>query len=995
MQVVYILLLLNFILCFCTGDNTHEKSAESEKEKFKNSGECQWVSLPICQQVARSWANFPNLLGHRNQIEIANSSAYKYLENLTRRMYASKSIGNSLDAGIDHQTELLERCTLQIYQVSCAFLVPKCVYVDRIQVSSLPPCKSTCMEVRERCESILHSEEMEWPEFLDCESWVQCHLPTVCRHSDAVLAPHSRSGTVQLPIQLVTRRRKIPRVEFKHHSELAARKVMTRLTRQCPGIMRLYTIGRSVKNKPLYVMEISDNAGMHEALEPEVKYIGAIHGNEVLGRELLLQLMQHICREWLLGNERIRNIVRNTRIHLLPTMNPDGYSVAARQGPERNGWLTGRFNSRDHDLNRHFPDLTKIAYINEAKFARNHHLEIPKRYWREHKKGSFPEIYAVIKWLENYDFTLSAQLHGGELVANYPYDVRRKTSSYALKNFSPELMYSKSPDDKVFRHLASTYAENHGTMADPVLNRCEEKFGRRGGITNGAAWYTISGGMQDFNYLYTNSFEILIELSCRKFLPAKELPREWINNKEALLKYIEQAHIGIKGYVTDEFGIPFHRAVIHVHGIRHDVTTNEKGEYWRMLLPGKYIVTAVKDELTDTKWVHVTNNDTTASRYDFVLKQLPGRQRPNKQDIDELDIHETEHQNQTTDKNVVQANFDEEPAKIAEPKSSINKNSFSEVRTTDQAQTTTFDFSTSTVPSIFTTGIEEEVSTQMTEINETVVDAGIRIMTNLVENILSIATGVRNTTIINDTNTTSQGVNTSSFEIDVTTESPNATYFGSGDGDETMIDKTNALEDTTAKIRHVKESNMQTNVIIYEITFDQSNSEDSDTDIMSSMTSDLNFSNATAIAQNSSFDSIQFDGSGDEENATYIESHSMKTNTTSENVHNGKAELHEGAKLSIFKEESSTSLDSANVPKISTKTHQKSEQEASKLAEVHVEAKWSTIKEESSISHDSANVPKISTKTHQKSEQETSISLSGKTLNKEKFTSNRKLNNER
>jgi hypothetical protein len=50
--------------------------------------------------------------------------------------------------------------------------------------------------------------------------------------------------------------------------------------------------------------------------------------------------------------------------------------------------------------------------------------------------------------------------------------------------------------------------------------------------------------MQDFNYLHSNAFEITMELSCCKYPPAKDgiLGKEWDNNKEALLTYMEMVN---------------------------------------------------------------------------------------------------------------------------------------------------------------------------------------------------------------------------------------------------------------------------------------------------------------------------------------------------------------------------------------------------------------------------------------------------------------------
>ena len=54
--------------------------------------------------------------------------------------------------------------------------------------------------------------------------------------------------------------------------------------------------------------------------------------------------------------------------------------------------------------------------------------------------------------LANEHIQVSANMHGGDLVANYPYD-ESKTDN--------PTQYTPSPDDMTFRGLASVYAGNH------------------------------------------------------------------------------------------------------------------------------------------------------------------------------------------------------------------------------------------------------------------------------------------------------------------------------------------------------------------------------------------------------------------------------------------------------------------------------------------------------------------------------------------------------
>ncbi|XP_007938224.1 carboxypeptidase N catalytic chain [Orycteropus afer afer] len=411
-------------------------------------------------------------------------------------------------------------------------------------------------------------------------------------------------------------------VTFRHHHYDDLMRTLYKVHNECPYITRVYSIGRSVKGRHLYVLEFSDRPGIHERLEPEVKYVGNMHGDEVLGRELLLQLSEFLCEEYLNGNQRITQLIESTRIHILPSMNPDGYEVAAAQGPDDSQYLVGRNNANGVDLNRNFPDLNTYFYYNEKYGGPNHHLPLPDN-WKSQVEV---ETRAVIQWIRSFNFVLSANLHGGAVVANYPYD---KSLEHRVRGFR-RTANTPTPDDKLFQKLAKVYSYAHGWMYRGW--NCGDYF--PDGITNGASWYSLSKGMQDFNYLHTNCFEITLELSCNKFPRQEELHREWLGNREALIQFLEQVHQGIKGMVLDENYNNLAGAVISVSGINHDITSGDHGDYFRLLLPGTYTVTATAPGF-DPETVSVTVGPAEPKLVDFHLKRslspaAPTRKAPNK-----------------------------------------------------------------------------------------------------------------------------------------------------------------------------------------------------------------------------------------------------------------------------------------------------------------------------------------------------------------------------
>ncbi|XP_006166071.2 adipocyte enhancer-binding protein 1 isoform X3 [Tupaia chinensis] len=423
-------------------------------------------------------------------------------------------------------------------------------------------------------------------------------------------------------------------LDFRHHSYKDMRQLMKVVNEECPTITRTYSLGKSSRGLKIYAMEISDNPGEHELGEPEFRYTAGIHGNEVLGRELLLLLMQYLCREYRDGNPRVRSLVQDTRIHLVPSLNPDGYEVAAQMGSEFGNWALGLWTEEGFDIFEDFPDLNSVLWgAEERKWVPhqvpNNNLPIPERYLSPEATVS-TEVRAIIAWMEKNPFVLGANLNGGERLVSYPYDMARTPSQEQLlaaamaaargEDEDEASEAQETPDHAIFRWLAISFASAHLTMTEPYRGGCQAQDYTSGmGIVNGAKWNPRSGTINDFSYLHTNCLELSIYLGCDKFPHESELPGEWENNKEALLTFMEQVHRGIKGVVTDEQGIPIANATISVSGINHGVKTASGGDYWRILNPGEYRVTAHAEGYTPSAKTCNVDYDIGATQCNFIL----------------------------------------------------------------------------------------------------------------------------------------------------------------------------------------------------------------------------------------------------------------------------------------------------------------------------------------------------------------------------------------
>ncbi|NQU28080.1 MAG: T9SS type A sorting domain-containing protein [Candidatus Marinimicrobia bacterium] len=189
---------------------------------------------------------------------------------------------------------------------------------------------------------------------------------------------------------------------------------LIQLSNTYSSLARLDSIGSSIEGRTIWAMKISDDVDQFQPDEPEVLYLGNHHAREVISVEVPLYFAHYLLENYS-SNQRVRNIVDQRQIWIIPMVNPDGHVYV--ETVDLN-WRKNRRNNGDGtwgvDLNRNYsyqwgydnigssPNTSSGTYRGMAPFSE-------------------PEISTIATFIETHNFVTAFTYHAYGGIYIYPW----------------------------------------------------------------------------------------------------------------------------------------------------------------------------------------------------------------------------------------------------------------------------------------------------------------------------------------------------------------------------------------------------------------------------------------------------------------------------------------------------------------------------------------------------------------------------------------------
>ena len=311
-----------------------------------------------------------------------------------------------------------------------------------------------------------------------------------------------------------------------------------------PDKCEIITLGTLPSGRKIMIAHLNDGPRDNK---PKFLYTSTIHGDETTGWIMMLRLIDYLLENP--DEPEVQTVMNNIDLYIGPNTNPDG----TYHGGNNNVNGATRYNANGVDMNRNYADPHGSAHPDGNPYA--------------------TETEWFMQFADENAFVMGANYHGGAEVMNYPWD-----NTYTLH-----------ADDAWYQLISHEYADlthevNWNYMTD-----------YNNGITNGAQWYMIGGGRQDYMNGYAQCRELTIECSNSKMPNGNQLPNFWNYNKNSIFAFMTQCIYGIHGTVTDAAnGQPLNATItIANHDDTYSVVESHlpAGDYHRPIKAGTYDVT--------------------------------------------------------------------------------------------------------------------------------------------------------------------------------------------------------------------------------------------------------------------------------------------------------------------------------------------------------------------------------------------------------------------
>tara|TARA_A100001011_G_scaffold396725_1_gene495361 strand:+ start:1926 stop:4232 length:2307 start_codon:yes stop_codon:yes gene_type:complete len=390
------------------------------------------------------------------------------------------------------------------------------------------------------------------------------------------------------------------------------------------GWYRLDTIGYSTTdNIPIIAVNISDNVNLKED-EPRVLFIGQVHAEEILGIEIVLDLMEDLLFPDPANYTHMNILKENLDIWLIPTANPDGLNIVhseldvsfrkntrdlSPEGPVPNDifdYDPSIGNDVDGvDLNRNF-DFNWVfgdTFLEPDNSGYASHYD----YYKGEEPFSENEAIAIRDLALAYDFVFSIVWHSSR-------SGRLSEKVFTSWRWEEE---KESPDLGIMKKIGDHFSG---------LIDTEDGSSTYLSVYSGSR----NGKLHDWFYRETGCFQYLAECGTANLQPDSILIENTINRTKPAMVYLMDRAIGyyadaaqITGIVYGSDGMPLEGAIIkileHNGSVLRPRLTNEFGRYRRIVDVGTYnLLVKAKDHLP--KEISVIANNSSITNQDINLE---------------------------------------------------------------------------------------------------------------------------------------------------------------------------------------------------------------------------------------------------------------------------------------------------------------------------------------------------------------------------------------